>query len=99
MNVSAPVRPRSVDSAQSSTAVGAVELIHRVPRTTLVDRLVMRIGVAMLIWSTRPDAAHTPHISVLADDPRAPLYARHAADESLARGALVHGVFLQPAGR
>lgn len=99
MNVSAPVRPRAADSTQSSTTVGAVELVHRVPRTTMVDRLVMRIGVAMLIWSTRPDAAHTPHISVLADDPRAPLYARHAADGSLARGALFHGVFLFPAGR
>ncbi|WP_105565333.1 hypothetical protein [Microbacterium halophytorum] len=82
-----------------SGAVGSVELVHRIPRTSALDRMVMRIAVAMLIWSTRPDAEHTPHISALADDPRAPLYARHAADDSLARGALLHGVFVQPAGR
>lgn len=99
VTVSSPVRTDPAPRVPDNGAVGSVELVHRIPRTSLLDRFVMRIAVGMLIWSTRPDGEHTPHISVLADDPRAPLYARHASDASLARGALFHGVFVQPAGR
>lgn len=95
MNVSAPVLPSHTENAP----VGSIALVHRVPRSSPLDRVVMRLAVAMLIWSTRPDAEHTPHVSVLAGSPYAPAYARHAADDSLARGALQHGVYLLPAGR
>lgn len=86
--------PHDADDARSP-----VRLVNRVPRTGPVDRLIMRFAVAMLIWSTRPDAEHTPHISELATSPYAPFYAAHAADDSLARGALMHGVYLMPPGR
>lgn len=95
MNTAVPVHPSHTEQAP----IGSVALVHRVPRTSLIDRVVMRVAVAMLIWSTRPDAQHTPHVSELADSPYAPLYARHAADDALARGALLHGVYVQPAGR
>lgn len=35
-----------------SEAIAALE--HRAPRTTLIDRIAMRIGLQLLLWSTRP---------------------------------------------
>ncbi len=99
MNTSAPVHPPQPGTGSSAPRDPVALLQRRVPRETVLDRLVLRIAVSMLIWSTRPAPEYTPHISELALDPRAPLYAPHAADSSFARGALVHGVYLVPPGR
>ncbi|MGO1769705.1 MAG: hypothetical protein ACTHZX_07095 [Microbacterium sp.] len=97
MNLSVPVHPPESDvpAPQDPAAL----LRQRVPRESLLDRAVLRVGIALLIWSTRPAPEHTPHISELALDPRSPLYAARAADTSFARGALLHGVHLLPPGR
>lgn len=76
-------------SAQHAAALDLIR--ERAPRTRLADRIAMRIGLALLIWGTRPEPAAAPRVDGFRADPRVGLHARHAADESLARHALLHG--------
>ncbi|WP_156761936.1 hypothetical protein [Microbacterium karelineae] len=101
MNLSVPTRPPSPQRpvAQTSAETAAEILQRRAPRTTLFDRIAMRIGLALLIWGTRPTRQSAPDVSGFRADPRAPLYARHAHDDSLARHALLHGASTTPFGR
>ncbi|WP_162621826.1 hypothetical protein [Microbacterium suaedae] len=100
MNLSVPTRPPSAQrSAAQTTAAAAAILRRRAPRTALFDRIAMRIGLALLIWGTRPERPSAPDVSGYRADPRAPLYARHAVDASLARHALLHGAPNHPFGR
>ncbi len=97
MNLTLPTRPPSAQrpDAQSSPVAASV-LQDRAPRTALFDRLAMRVGLALLIWGTRPTRQAAPRVDGFRADPRAAAHARRAAEESLARHGLLHGVPAHP---
>ena len=57
MNITLPTRP------PSTTSTAADILQSRAPRTALTDRIAMRIGLALLIWGTRPVTRRAPDVS------------------------------------
>lgn len=94
MNLSVPTHPPSIERpAEQSAADTAAQLLqHRAPRTTLLDRLAMSIGVALLIWGTRPDRRAAPDVSGYRVAGRTPDH-RHAVDRTLAAHGLPHHPF------
>ncbi|GGF45044.1 hypothetical protein GCM10010922_20930 [Microbacterium sorbitolivorans] len=52
----------TLTSHPPSTTV-ALDLQNRTPRTALADRIAMRIGLALLVWGTRPAAPLGPDVS------------------------------------
>ena len=57
LTITAPQRP----SAQADS----LRLEGRTPRTSLLDRIAMRLALALLLWSTRPDGG-TDRAAVIA---------------------------------
>lgn len=55
MNITLPAHPPSTPAA--------LDLQNRMPRTALADRIAMRIGLALLVWGTRPVARTAPDVS------------------------------------
>ncbi|MGB4778566.1 hypothetical protein [Microbacterium sp.] len=45
---------RSVDQAAPPDPLQLLPLQGRTPRTTLLDRIAMRIALQLLLWSSRP---------------------------------------------
>lgn len=54
MNTTVPTHPPSTPEAA---------LTGRTPRTALADRIAMRIGLALLLWGTRPVKRLGPDVS------------------------------------
>ncbi|MCR2785404.1 MULTISPECIES: hypothetical protein [unclassified Microbacterium] len=63
---------------RSSGVPDTLQLAGRTPRTSFVDRVAMRVALALLLWSTRPQLS--------ADEAEAAL-ARRAADDRREREA------------
>lgn len=65
MNPVVPTHPPSIERppAQSAADTAAQILQRRAPRAALFDRLAMSIGVALLIWGTRPVEKAAPDVS------------------------------------
>lgn len=60
MNITLTSHPPSTTEVASS----AVEVLQsRTPRTAFADRIAMRIGLALLVWGTRPAASVGPDVS------------------------------------
>ncbi|WP_156888120.1 hypothetical protein [Microbacterium indicum] len=70
----------------AAATAAALVVERRSPRVPLVDRFAMRVGLALLVWGSRP--ARQAAVPERAEPREA--YAAHAVDSSLARGALLH---------
>jgi len=60
VNITLPAHPPSTTPAAPRVAE---VLQSRTPRTALPDRIAMRIGLALLLWGTRPIAPQAPDVS------------------------------------
>lgn len=60
MNITLPTHPPSTTPAAPSVAE---VLQSRTPRTALTDRIAMRVGLALVVWGTRPLAQTAPDVS------------------------------------
>lgn len=92
--MSVPTHPPSIERppTQSAADTAAQILQRRAPRTALFDRLAMSIGVALLIWGTRPVEKAAPDVSGYRPHGHVP-DARRAIDRSLAAHGLPHVPF------
>lgn len=73
------VPPPSASSVETpSDALALATLDGRSPRTSLIDRIALRLAVALLLWSSRPTARTQ-------QDRDAVLLARHEAADREAR--------------
>ncbi len=61
---------------RSSEIPESLRLDPRTPRTSLLDRLALRVGLALLIWSTR-----SPRVAIDRDEHRRAHEARRAGEQ------------------
>ncbi|HLS92773.1 MAG TPA: hypothetical protein VK015_04585 [Microbacterium sp.] len=57
--MSVPTHPPSLERPTAPPQI----LRGRAPRTRFVDRVAMRVGLALLLWGTRPVAPVAPDVS------------------------------------
>ncbi|NHI17221.1 hypothetical protein [Microbacterium excoecariae] len=97
MNVTVPTHPPCPDP---HVHAASAETARRAPRPRALDRLAMRLGLALIVYGTRPPRPRVaPGPDVSGYRPGGAVYAPHAADSALARHALLHGAPTHPFGR
>ena len=96
MKLSVPTHPPSIERPAEQSAVDTATQIlqRRAPRTAVLDRLAMSVGVALLIWGTRPERRAAPDVSGYRVAGKSP-DARRAVDRTLA----AHGLSYHPFAR
>ncbi|MGI6877666.1 hypothetical protein [Microbacterium sp. gxy059] len=95
MNTTVPTRPPSASSTPDTRrdARRPDEILrHRAPRTSLLDRIAMRVGLALLVWGTRPEQQPVASQAPDRPDPRELATLRRETEAQLARETLRYGV-------